>query len=152
MGPCLTFVTMPNVFNQMPMGTFFGVIFYFLFLLAALSSWLGGAEAVAAFYMEELGLTRKKAVLLVGVIMFGIGIAAAYSMKFFGIADQILTNLLIIGGLIISIFVGWVWGLDKLAEEANITSVGQRKLWSLLLKYVIPAIIILLALNTYGIV
>ncbi len=151
-GPGLTFVTMPNVFNQMPMGTLFGVIFYFLFLLAALSSWLGGAEAVAAFYMEELGLTRKKAVLLVGVIMFGIGIAAAYSMKFFGIADQILTNLLILGGLIISIFVGWVWGVDKFAEEAHITNEGTIKLWSIMLKYVIPTIIILLALNTHGII
>ena len=58
-GPGLTFVTMPNVFNQMPFGTFFGVLFYILFYLAALSSWLGGAEAVAASYMEEFGLSRK---------------------------------------------------------------------------------------------
>ena len=42
-GPGLTFVTMPNVFNKMPMGTLFGVLFYVLSYLAALSSWLGGA-------------------------------------------------------------------------------------------------------------
>ena len=151
-GPGLTFVTMPNVFNQMPMGTAFGTIFYFLFLLAALSSWLGGAEAVSAFYMEEFGLSRKKAVLLVGVIMFGIGVGASYSMKFFGIADQILNTLLIIGGLLISLFVGWVWGMEKFAKEVNITSESTIKIWSILLKFVIPAIIILLGLNFYGVI
>lgn len=151
-GPGLTFVTMPNVFNQMPLGTLFGVIFYFLFLLAALSSWLGGAEAVSAFYMEELGLSRKKAVLLVGVIMFAIGIAAAYSMKFFGLADKTLSTLLIVGGLLISLFVGWAWGMDRFAAETGIRSQGVLRLWAVMLKFVIPAIIILLGLNYYNVI
>ena len=150
-GPGLTFVTMPNVFNQMPFGTFFGVLFYILFYLAALSSWLGGAEAVAASYMEEFGLSRKNAVYLTAAVMFAIGCASSYSMGFFDIADNVLNNSLIIGGLVLSIFVGWYWGMNKFFEEAGITSPAVKTAFTIIVKYLAPAIIIVLGLSMHGI-
>lgn len=150
-GPGLTFVTMPNVFNQMPFGTVFGVLFYILFYLAALSSWLGGAEAVVAAYMEEFGFSRKKAVYVVGAVMFGIGCVAAYSMKFFETADTILNNALIVGGLVLTLFVGWSWGVKKFFGEANVQSEGVKTAFTIIVKYLAPAAIILLGLSMHGV-
>jgi NSS family neurotransmitter:Na+ symporter len=150
-GPGLTFVTMPNVFNKMPYGTLFGVLFYVLFYLAALSSWLGGAEAVVAAYMEEFGMSRRKAVYLVGAVMFAIGSVAAWSMPFFEAADTLLNNLLILGGLLLSLFVGWSWGLPRFFAEANVLSPGLRTYITILVKYLAPATILLLGLRMHGV-
>ncbi len=150
-GPGLTFVTMPNVFNKMPMGTLFGVLFYVLFYLAALSSWLGGAEAVVASYMEEFGFSRKKAVYTVGGTMFAIGCVSAYSMDFFETADTVLNNALIAGGLLLTLFVGWSWGMRKFFDEAGIRSSTTQAIFTIIVKYVAPATIIILGLSMHGV-
>ena len=150
-GPGLTFVTMPNVFNKMPMGTLFGVLFYVLFYLAALSSWLGGAEAVVASYMEEFGFSRKKAVYVVGGTMFAIGCVSAYSMDFFETADAVLNNALIAGGLLLTLFVGWSWGMRKFFDEAGIRSSTTQAIFTIIVKYVAPATIIILGLSMHGV-
>lgn len=150
-GPGLTFVTMPNVFNKMPMGTLFGVLFYVLFYLAALSSWLGGAEAVVASYMEEFGFSRKKAVYTVGGTMFAIGCVSAYSMDFFETADAVLNNALIAGGLLLTLFVGWSWGMRKFFDEAGIRSSTTQAIFTIIVKYVAPATIIILGLSMHGV-
>lgn len=150
-GPGLTFVTMPNVFNKMPMGTLFGVLFYVLFYLAALSSWLGGAEAVVASYMEEFGFSRKKAVYVVGGTMFAIGCVSAYSMDFFETADAVLNNALIAGGLLLTLFVGWSWGMPKFFDEAGIRSSTTQAIFTIIVKYVAPATIIILGLSMHGV-
>ena len=150
-GPGLTFVTMPNVFNKMPMGTLFGVLFYVLFYLAALSSWLGGAEAVVASYMEEFGFSRKKAVYTVGGTMFAIGCVSAYSMDFFETADAVLNNALIAGGLLLTLFVGWSWGMQKFFDEAGIRSSTTQAIFTIIVKYVAPATIIILGLSMHGV-
>ncbi len=150
-GPGLTFVTMPNVFNKMPMGILFGVLFYVLFYLAALSSWLGGAEAVVASYMEEFGFSRKKAVYVVGGTMFAIGCVSAYSMDFFETADAVLNNALIAGGLLLTLFVGWSWGMRKFFDEAGIRSSTTQAIFTIIVKYVAPATIIILGLSMHGV-
>jgi len=150
-GPGLTFVTMPNVFNKMPMGILFGVLFYVLFYLAALSSWLGGAEAVVASYMEEFGFSRKKAVYVVGGTMFAIGCVSAYSMDFFETADAVLNHALIAGGLLLTLFVGWSWGMRKFFDEAGIRSSTTQAIFTIIVKYVAPATIIILGLSMHGV-
>jgi NSS family neurotransmitter:Na+ symporter len=142
---------MPNVFNKMPMGTLFGVLFYVLFYLAALSSWLGGAEAVVASYMEEFGFSRKKAVYTVGGTMFAIGCVSAYSMDFFEAADAVLNNALIAGGLLLTLFVGWSWGMPKFFDEAGIRSSTTQAIFTIIVKYVAPATIIILGLSMHGV-
>ena len=150
-GPGLTFVTMPNVFNKMPFGSFFGVLFYVLFYLAALSSWLGGAEAVVAAYREEFGLSRKTAVYVVGGVMFAIGCVSACSMKFFEAADSLLNNALIVGGLLLTLFVGWSWGMRRFFDEANVQSSSTKTILTIIVKYIAPASIILLGLSMHGV-
>jgi NSS family neurotransmitter:Na+ symporter len=101
--------------------------------------------------MEEFGLSRKKAVYLTAAVMFAIGCAASYSMGFFDIADNILNNSLIIGGLVLSIFVGWSWGMDRFFEEAGIVSPAVRAVFTVIVKYAAPAVIIILGLSMHGV-
>ena len=150
-GPGLTFVTMPNVFNQMPLGALFGVLFYILFYLAALTSWLGGAEVVVASYREEFGWSRNRAACVVGAIMFTIGCVSTISSKFFDAANTLLNNALILGGLILTLFVGWSWGMDRFFDEAGVRSPILRAYFSIVVRYVAPAAIILLGLSLHGI-
>jgi len=66
----LGFVTLPNVFNQMPAGSFFGFLFFFLLFLAAVTSSLSMLQPAIALLEEGLGLTRKPAVAILGFITF----------------------------------------------------------------------------------
>lgn len=150
-GPGLTFITMPNVFNQMPFGSFFGTLFYILFYLAALTSWLGGAEVVVASYMEEFGLSRRRAAFVVGAVMLGIGCISAASPAFFDLANTVLNNTLIVGALILTLFVGWSWGVEPFLQESDARSPVIRVFLTVIVKYIAPAAIVILGLTLHGV-
>ncbi len=78
-GGGLAFITLPAVFNEMPAGNLFGGAFFFLLFLAALTSAISLLEPVAAYMIEEHGWERKKAVLIMGTIIFVVGIACSLS-------------------------------------------------------------------------
>ena len=64
-GPGLVFITLPNVFLQMSGGTFFGVLFFFLLFIAALTSVVSIFEVIIAYITEELNVGRHKAMALI---------------------------------------------------------------------------------------
>jgi len=135
----LTFITMPNVFNQMPAGQLFGTLFYVLFFLAALTSFIGAFEGLVAFVRDNLGLARETGVWLVGMVVMLIAAVSACSREFFGLADYVANNVfLILGALMMTIFVGWVWRVPRFAEAAGIRSRGALVLWTIVIKYVAP--------------
>lgn len=151
-GPGLTFVTMPNVFNNMTGGDLWGTLFYICFYLAAFTSAIAGWESVIAFFKDEFNMNRKKAVYTTLIIVAIITLPSIFSMKFFTIADYIENNfLLTFGALFMTIFVGWVWGIKNFAKEAGIKTRNGLMLWSFLIKYLAPAAIIVLSLNMFGI-
>ena len=58
------------------------------------------------------------------------------------------------GALMLSIFVGWVWGADKAGEELEQGSPGfarARKFWGFMIRYFIPLVVFLILLNLFGI-
>ena len=59
-GPGLAFITLPAVFAQMPLGAVFGVLFFFLLGIAALTSAISLLEVVTAWLIDEKGWARKK--------------------------------------------------------------------------------------------
>ena len=151
-GPGLTFITMPNVFNKMPAGNVFATLFYILFFLAALSSWLGGCEAIISTVKDEFGVPREKAVWMVVVPLFFIAIASSLSGAVFEKLDFLVTNvLLIVGGFAGAIFGGWVWGITPYAKECKLAEGSiQIKILAFLIRIVSPLVIIILALSAYG--
>lgn len=154
-GPGLTFVTLPAVFAQMPAGMFFGLLFFVLLAVAALTSSVSLLEVVVAYFIDERNMSRKRAATMFGAIIFLLGIPSSLSLGvwkgytiqgkgFFDVMDYIATNLLLpMGGICIALFVGWVI-LPRAITEATgngATRPGWVALWSLTLKFLAPAAI-----------
>jgi NSS family neurotransmitter:Na+ symporter len=82
----LTFMTMPIIFASMPMGYMFSVIFFFLLVVAALTSSMNMLELLVVFATEELGVSRKVAAVVMSILVFATGVPAALS---FGVWSHI---------------------------------------------------------------
>ncbi len=163
-GPGLIFVTFPAVFARMPAGTLFAVLFFILVLFAALSSSISLLEVVVAYFVDEWDMNRKVATIVFAGIIFLLGIPASLSLGpwshisilggrgFFDAYDYISSNILLpAGGLLLCIFVGWIWGADNAVKEA--TNDGSVKfslspLWGFLIKYVGPVTILIIFIRS----
>jgi len=115
-GPGLLFVTLPQLFAQMPFGRFLAVIFFVLVVFAALTSAISLLEVVVAYFVDEWGVHRVAATLTSGIVITLLGLLSAIStlkvpfwkggeagwLDFF---DQITSNYMLpIGGILISLF------------------------------------------------
>ncbi|KAB3532712.1 sodium-dependent transporter [Alkaliphilus serpentinus] len=156
-GPVLLFVTLPQVFQQMPLGSLFGIAFFVLVLFAALSSSISLLEVVVTYFVDEKNWDRKKSTIVMSALIFLIGIPSSLGMGIWGHLTPILENgimdsvgfitdkvLLPIGAMMLLIFIGWVWGLDNAKKE--VTNDGKIPfalfpVWGFLVKFAAPAAI-----------
>ncbi|MCL2080692.1 MAG: sodium-dependent transporter [Oscillospiraceae bacterium] len=134
-GPGLIFVTLPNIFNEMPLGRFWGILFFLFLLFAALSTVVAVFENIVAFAMDKLGWARKKASVVNGaaVVLLSLPCALGFNVwsgiRPFGgdsaiidLEDFILSNnLLPLGALVYLLFCVYKsgWGWENFLEEAN---------------------------------
>ncbi len=165
-GPGLVFITLPNVFEQMPGGYIFGIMFFALLAIAALTSAISILEVVVAYFVENLKMARSKAAIVATIAITVIGIPCSLSMgpmagvEFFGktvfdLLDFASANILLpLGGLFISAFVGWYLGYEKtfaeVSNEGKLT-VGYMPVYLFLAKFIAPIAIALVFLNGLGI-
>jgi len=164
-GPGLVFITLPNVFQQMPGGYIFCFLFFLLLAVAALTSSISILEVVVAYFVEELKLARRVATIMATVAITIVGIPCSLSMgvmsktqfmgkTFFDWLDFIASNVLLpLGGLLIVAFVGWYLGRGK--TEAEVTNEGELKagylpLFMFLAKFVAPIVIAIVFLHGLG--
>ena len=169
-GPGLIFHTIPATFAKMPGGYFFSILFFILLSIAALTSAISLLEVVVAYFVDELNWDRKKAVFILGFVTFLIGLPSALSfnvlanykvfgMNFFDLVDFFASNILLpTGGLLIAIFVGYVWGFDKVllnlkygAEDLFNKHPLVFSIWKFFLKYLSPVLIFIVLLQSLGI-
>ena len=137
-GMGLVFNTLPMIFNQMPGGYFFCIIFFVLLAVAALTSTISLLEVIVAYLVEELRLSRRWATVIAAVACMAVGVFASLSLKtgsgfniggrsFFDCLDFVSSNILLpVGAFFIVLFVGWILGKTKFFEE--VTNGGQLKL------------------------
>ncbi len=130
-GEGLVFITLPNIFEQMPGGYIFSLMFFILLGVAALTSTISVLEVIVAFFVEELNLKRKAATLLATSSVSLLGILCVLSTSslanfkifgftVFGLMDFTSANILLpLGGLFIVLFVAWFFGRDKTKEELS---------------------------------
>lgn len=153
-GPGLLFITLPGVFAKMPMGSLFGVLFFIFVLFAAVSSSISLLEAAVTYFVDEHKWKRKKATIVLGAVAFLIGIPSSLAngafgevsfingMNFFDSVSFFAENLLLpLSAFMLSIFIGWVWGIDNaVAEATNDGKIkfGYAKLWTFSIKYIAP--------------
>lgn len=111
------FITLPNVFNLMPAGGFFGFLFFFLLFLAAVTSSLSMLQPAIALLEEGLGLTRKPSVAILGFVTLSGTLFIVYFSKGFAALDTVdfwMANFFIfIFATIQTIVFGWVVGKEK---------------------------------------
>jgi NSS family neurotransmitter:Na+ symporter len=164
-GPELVFITLPNVFAQIPGGYIWSILFFILLAVAALTSAISLMEVVVAYLVEEIKMKRVAATVLVSIIIMVFGVLASLSfgpwkdvqifqMNFFDLFDNVTAKIFMpLGGLMISIFTGWFLSKDKIRQE--ISSYGKFPIpyynaFIFLVKYITPLLIVLVMLHQIG--
>ncbi len=163
-GPGLVFMTIPSIFEQIPFGNIFSIIFFLLLAIAALTSSISLLEVVVAYAVEELKLKRKWATLISSVLITIIGLFCTLSwstfknfninvgsesemgetkvMYFFDMMDFLASNILLpLGGMLIVIFVGWKLGKQKSIIELSNENTIKSNLFSVvffIIKFIAP--------------
>ena len=165
-GPSLLFLTLPNVFSNMPGGSIWAGMFFVFMAFAALSTVIAVFESIISYYMDTLGWSRKKTVLVNIPLMTVLSTPAVlgYNIwKWFqpmGAGSSIMDledflvsyNILPLGGLVFVLFCtrknGWGW--HAFCDEVN---QGEGKKFPLWLRgymtYVLPLIIVVIYLKGY---
>ena len=130
-GPGLAFITLPNIFEQMPGGTVFSVMFFLLLGVAALTSTISVLEVIVAFFVEELKMKRGAATWLATLSVSILGVLCTLSTSelanfkilgktVFELMEYTTANVLLpLGGFFIVIFVAWFFGRDKAKDELS---------------------------------
>lgn len=161
-GAGLVFMALPAAFSAMPLGGVFGGLFFILLAIAALTSTVSLLEVPVAYAMDKWRLSRNKAALWTTVLCCIVGVPSALSVggafsgftiagkSFFDFVDFVASNIILpVGGLIVTIFTGYVW--KKAGEEAGLTN-GMFKLWMFVIRYIAPVLVILIFLYSSGII
>ncbi|MDO6593252.1 sodium-dependent transporter [Neptuniibacter sp. 1_MG-2023] len=149
-GPGLMFVTLPVAFGQMPGGQIFGFVFFLLVGIAAWTSAISLMEPAAAWLVEKFNWHRIPACIVLGLIVWGMGIAALGSFNFisdvkllgfnvFDFLDFMTANIMLpLGGLFIAIFAGWIITRNMVANELAISSPLLFNAWYIALRFIAP--------------
>jgi len=149
-GAGLTLITLPNVFNHMAAGQLVGTLFYVGFYFAAFTSAIGLCEAIVSVVMDMLGVSRKKALSIVMALTVLIASASILVPGFLDTVDVITSNyLLVISGFGITVFVGWIWGIDNMLAAASVTNPFLRFWLKVSVKYVCPLAILVVFLGNF---
>jgi NSS family neurotransmitter:Na+ symporter len=164
-GPGLVFKTLPIAFSQIPGGTFIAILFFLLLVFAALTSAISLLEVVVAYYCDEKNWGRKKATLVMGCIIFLLGVPSALSnniladlhfiggRNFLDSVDLLATNYFLpLGGLLIALFTGWVLTtrVARAEIEKGEVTFHLYPLWHFLIRYVSPVLVAIVFLNKIG--
>ena len=165
-GPSLLFVTLPNVFNNMALGQFWGFLFFVFMSFAALSTVVAVVENIIAFFMDEWNWSRKNATITVFFMLLILSLPAILGFNVlsgvtpFGAGTGIMdledflvsNNLLPLGSLLYVMFctrkTGWGW--ENFKKEANEGKGAKVPNWlGVYMKYILPIIIIGVYLKGY---
>lgn len=157
-GPKLLFITLPNIFNNIPLGRLWGSLFFVFMSFAALSTVLAVFECIIANTMDLWGLSRKKACIINGILLFllsvpcclGFNILSGFQPLGAGstildLEDTVVSNFILpLGSFVFILFCvtkkGWGW--DNFVNEAN-TGKGLKikRFMKGYMTYVLPVLV-----------
>ena len=164
-GASLIFVTLPEIFKDMPFASLWSVVFFILLTMASLTSTISFHEVLTAYFLEEFNLSRKNATRVTSGIsvalcllsllwVFDIDMLGIKNTSCFDIFDYVTANVLMpLGGLFTCIFVAWRMKPDFLRNEMTNYGELRGRAFPLLyytLKYVTPLLIIYIFLKNLG--
>ncbi|MEY8379595.1 sodium-dependent transporter [Ileibacterium valens] len=160
-GPSLIFITLPNIFNAMPLGRFWGSLFFVFMSFAAFSTVLAVFENIISATMDLTGWSRKKSCLINCGLVFVLSLPCALGFNVLSwieplkagntildFEDFLVSNILLpLGSLIFVIYcthsLGWGW--DSFVKEANTGKGIKIPEWmKFYCAWILPAVILLL--------
>ena len=154
-GPSLMFVTLPQVFNSMPMGSVIGAAFFVLVLFAALTSSISLMETIVSILQDKLKMGRKTACLVVFLLCVALGLLSclgygAWSavkiigLQFLDFFDFISNSVLMpIAALLTCIFIGYVLKPKAVIDEVEKNGkFSSKKMFVIVIKYVAPVCLV----------
>lgn len=156
-GPSLTFGTLPKVFESMSGGWIFAVLFFGLMFFAALTSAIALLECVVSSVLDHFKCKRRTAVIFVALGVFLLGIPSALSFgvlgdvtilnySVFDFMGMLTDNILMpIGGILMCIFVGWIWGPKRILQhvESDGISFKLKKAWLICIRFITPILVVI---------
>lgn len=163
----LIFVTLPNIFNNMPLGQLWGALFFIFLFFAALTTIIAVFENIVSCFSDMFNWTRKKSVIInmIGIIILSMPCLLGFSVwsniqpvfggNIMGLEDFIISNnLLPLGSLVYLLFCvsryGWGWGWDNFLSEAN-SGKGLKfpRFFHFYLKWILPFIVLFIFIQGY---
>ena len=203
-GAGLVFLVLPTVFSHIPLGPLWAALFFLLLTVAALTSGISLLEVVTAYFVDERRWSRVKAAVVFGTVVFLLGVLCALSPDkdirgwsrlewlhraldtafdgapgcFFDVMDTMASSwMLPLGGMLICVFVGWVWGTreavaeirhgsrnfadvhlfsllaglkDDESHNSAVHVVTLASLWGVFIRFISPVAVLVAFLNTIG--
>jgi len=169
-GPSLMFISLPKVFDAMGgIGTIVAVVFFVTVAFAAVTSSVSLMEAVVSSAMDKFRMERKPATVAVAVttLILGIIVCLGYNLFYFeltlpngsvaqilDVMDYVSNNILMpVVSIATCILVGWVLKPASIIEEVKLggTTFAREKLYVVMVKVITPLILLLLLLQSLGI-
>lgn len=145
----LIFGPLAQTFAQMgtPLGQIIGGLFFLATFFAAFTSAVSLAEPGIAYIIEEHGIDRRRASILVCGVIYIFGLVSAFSGELLNLAGGALTNAAVmLGGLVIAIYVGWFSPMALARQRMDESEKGLKisRLAYPLIRYVMPAVLAVL--------
>jgi NSS family neurotransmitter:Na+ symporter len=147
----LGFVTMPLILKSIPLGKIFEILWFFLLFLAGLTSSISLAQPAIAFLEDEFNLSKKKSVLIFGIITFLLSnLSVLFLSK--GVVDELDfwggTFSLVIFGTIETILFAWVFGMERAWEEMHSGSdITLPGIYKFIIKYITPLFLLFILIS-----
>ena len=167
-GPDLIFITLPTIFQQMPGGTIWAVLFFVLLFFASITSTISLSEIPITFMVDEYKLSRRKAIVLTAVQMGVIAVLSALSFStlsnvtilgknIFDFLDFVGPNFfMLLGGLVTAVYVGWILKKDVIHSQLTNGGVHRSRFVqpyiTFCLRYIAPVAIVIIFLYYVGII
>ncbi len=147
------FISLAAAFGDLAAGGLIGAVFFGTVVIAALSSAISLTEVVVSYAIDEHGVDRFRATALICAALFVLGLAPAYDLVLLDLYDGFADGvLLVLGGLVIAIYVSWIWSTDAVSELGrgigDLGSLGTAWVWMVR----IPVVIVLIVALGLGIV
>ena len=158
-GPGLVFIMIPAVFEQLPMGGLFLIIFFILLLFATVTSSIALLEVVVSIGIGKKTSGRRRASWIFAALIFLLGIPSALSYgvmsdftimgkNFFDFADYLTSSILMpIGALFISLFAGFHYS-KKISQQELSSSPVIFNIWLMIVRYLAPAAILVILIRS----
>ena len=139
-GPSLVFVTLPEIFNGMPLAPLWSTVFFVLVMLASLTSTISFHEVLTVYFAEEFKLSRQAAAITttgISILLSALTFSSLFGIDYLNIFDKLTANVMMpLGAMFTCILVAWF--LERGFMKDELTNNGTIN------KHVTPVIVFML--------